>query len=414
MDLLAAMTVSAPVLVLLDDLHWAQRPTLRLLEHVVRSPRLERLCLVAAARDAPSDRTDAFASALPTIARLHGVERVNVEPFDEVGVRRFVASATGTLAESLPGSLEPVVHQLTELSAGNAFFLTESWQHLLDSRHVRCDDGCWTVCPSQAAETPRSVREMVGQRLARLDDRARRALQLAACGGSTFDVRRIAAAAGTGVDQVLDAVDEAIGAGLLRDLGAGRVGFVHALVRQSIEDALSDERPDTLPPGGSERAAGHWATPRQRCWRVTSPPPFPSNRRRPRCTTPGWPPNARSTRSPSTTRSAVLQDVSTVAADDRDRADLLVDLATAYARSGDSLAALRCCEDAAGLARSLGDQGRLVRAARAMSEATWRGALHGGAAVTVLREALATERRPRDEMRNTGRTFGSARVERSR
>ena len=392
-DLLAAMTVSAPVLVVLDDLHWAQRPTLRLLDHVVRSPRLERLCLVAAARDAPSDRTDAFASALPTIARLHGVERVDLEPFDEVGVRRFVASATGTLAESLPGPLEPVVRQLTELSAGNAFFLTESWQHLLDSRHVRCDDGCWSVCPSQAAETPRSVREMVGQRLARLDDRARRALQLAACGGSTFDVRLIAAAAGAGVGQVLDAVDEAIGAGLLRDLGAGRVGFVHALVRQSIEDALPT----------SDRTRCHRAV--ANALLDTGDAEATVLARHFTAAVPLEPPSiavhyARlaAQRSIDTVSFddaiAVLQDVSTVAADDRDRADLLVDLATAYARSGDSFAALRCCEDAAGLARSLGDQGRLVRAARAMSEATWRGALHGGAAVTVLREALATELDP--------------------
>ena len=192
MDLLVALTSSAPALIVLDDLHWAQHPTLRLLEHVVRSPRLERLCIVATARNAPNDRTDAFARAFPTIARLHAVDRVDIEPFDEGGVRRFVASATGTLPENLPRSLEAVVQQLTELSAGNAFFLTESWQQLLDSRHLRHEDGRWSLGPSQASEAPRSVREMVSHRLTRLADRARRVVQLAACSGVSFDVHVIA------------------------------------------------------------------------------------------------------------------------------------------------------------------------------------------------------------------------------
>ncbi len=392
-DLLVGLTSSAPVLIVLDDLHWAQRPTLRLLEHIVRSPRLERLCVVATARDAPNDRTEAFARAFPTIARLHGVDRVDIEPFDEGGVRRFVASATGTLPENLPRSLEAVVQQLTELSAGNVFFLTESWRQLLDSRHLRHEDGRWSLGPSQASEAPRSVREMVSHRLTRVADRARRVLQLAACSGVSFDVHVIGRAAHTGVDHVLDAVAEGTAAGLLRDVGPGRAAFVHALVRQSIEGSLP----------ASDRARCHLALATGLLDTGNAEPSVLA--RHFAAAVPLEPPSTavhyarlaaqRSIETVSFDDAiAVLHDVSTVVVDDRDHADIFVDLATAHARSGDSLTAAGYCQDAAGLARTLGDHRRLVRAAKAMSEATWRGTLHGGAAVALLREALADERDP--------------------
>jgi hypothetical protein len=173
---------------------------------------------------------------------------------------------------------------------------------------------------------------MVGQRRS-TDDGARRAAARR-LRRLEFDVRRIAAAAGTGVDQILDAVDAAIGAGLLRDLGAGRAGFVHALVRQSIEDALPT----------SDRARCHRAV--ANALLATGDAEATVLARHFTAAVPLEPPStavhyARLAAQRSTTRSHRRPDkccrMFPRSADDR-IADLLVDLATARP-SGDSLAA---------------------------------------------------------------------------
>ncbi|MEA3215580.1 MAG: hypothetical protein QOJ19_1736 [Acidimicrobiia bacterium] len=392
-DLLVALNGRGPVLFVLDDIHWAQRPTLRLLEHVLRSGRVDRLCVLATTRSTPSDRTDAFSDALSTLVRLPGVERVELERFDEMGVRRFVANVTGTLAETLPRPLEAVVRQLVERSGGNAFLLAESWQHLVDTERVRRENRQWAVGVLHASDTPRSVREMVSHRVARLPDRARRTLEVAACVGMSFDVRIIARAAHEDVDSVLSFAADAVGAGLLAELSPGRFGFVHSLVRQSLEDSLS-----TI-----DRARHHLAVAAALHTRGQGEAAILS--RHYAAAVPLEPPSTavryareaarRSLQTVSFDDAiAVLHNAFAVADDDLDRADLLVDLAAAYARSGDSAAAARCCQEAADLARDTGDTQRLVRAAQTMSEATWRGALHGAPAAAMLREALAVETDP--------------------
>ena len=392
-DLLVGLSGVGPVLVVLDDVHWAQRPTLRLLEHVLRSGRLERVCVLATARDTTGDRTGAYVDALPTLARTFGVERVNLERFDEAAVRRFVANATGTLAETLPGQLEAVVRQLAERSNGNAFLLAESWQHLVNTRRVRRDGGRWNVDVLHSHDTPRSVREMVHQRVARLRDGARGTLEVAACVGQTFEVRLVSAATQESVESVLTDVAEAVDAGLLVELGPGRFAFLHALVRQSLEDSLSP----------SDRAHHHLAV--ARALEARGDGEAAVLARHYAAAVPLEPPAtavryARQAAGISLETVsfddaiAVLQHGLAVVDDEMDRADLLVDLATAFARSGDSTEAIRCCEEAARRARVPGGGGQLERAARVLSEAIWRGALHGGPAVALLREALAGDTDP--------------------
>lgn len=386
-QLLVAATEVAPVLVVLDDLHWAQRPTVLLLEHLLRSGRLGRLCIVVTARDEPSDRTEAFVTAVDAWNRLSGAKRVGVAPFDEAGIRRFVASATGTLVESLPAPLEPVVRHLAERTGGNAFFLVESWQQLIDNAQVRRLDDGWLADLAGTGDTPRSVREMVDQRIARLGPAARRALELAAAMGESFEIRLLAAAARITVADAMDIVARGTDFGLLKAVSPARAGFVHALVRQSIEaSSTSGDRARhhlavanaLLDAGGAEAAllARHFAA------AVPLEPPATAVRYAREA--------ARSSMETASFDDAitVLRDVEQVVDDDRTRADILVDLAVAYARSGDALTSTRCCEEAARLARQRGDQVCLARAAEAMYEATWRGALPAGSAAALVGEAL--------------------------
>lgn len=391
--LLVAAGKVAPVLLVLDDLHWAQRPTVRLLEHLLRSDRLERLCILATARDESGDRTEAFITSAGRWSRVPGVERVDVEPFDEASIRRFVANATGTLVESRPPSLEPVVRRLLERTGGNAFLLAELWQHLIGTGQVRRVDDGWFPSLTNSEDTPRSVREVVSQRMARLAPADRVTLELAATIGDSFESRLLAAAARITVADALDLVARGQALGLVAEVAPTRAAFVHALVRQSIVASLAPGdrarhhlavAQALLDMGRTEAAllARHFAA------AVPLEPPSTAVR------------YARQAAQSSIETVAfddaiaVLRVAEQIVDDDVSLADLLVDLAAAYARSGDAPAATRCLDDAARLARQHRHQECLVRAAKVMYEATWRGALPGGPAAALLREALAEEVSP--------------------
>jgi hypothetical protein len=114
-DLLARLAEHRPVLVVLEDVHWARRPTTRLLQHLVRSTRLGRVCVFATFRNAPADMGDALSEALPELRNRPGVSRVALHGFDAKGVRAFVSAVA---AEDVGPGLEPVVRHLVVHTGG--------------------------------------------------------------------------------------------------------------------------------------------------------------------------------------------------------------------------------------------------------------------------------------------------------
>ena len=384
-DLLSGIACRQPVLLLLDDLHWAARPTVRLVEHVLRSGRLERLLVVMAYRDAPMEQTDAFAEALGELCRRPGVERIRLDCFDEHAIRSFVAAASG--APEVPPALEPVVTHLVRNTAGNAFLVTESWRHLLETARVQHGPIGWTAAALQHLDVPVSIREMTNARLVRLPASCGLLVKLGACSGLSFELATVAAAANQSIEVALELASRAVAAGLLVPVAPGRFGFVHALVRQAIEDGLSaSERPQhhlalarTLARASrpdDALLAHHFAA------AIPLEPPATAVRHARAAA-------YRSMKSVSFDDAiSVLGNALAVVTDDVERADLLIDLASAHALSGASLQAAKCCLEAAALARAQGAGGRVIRAAQAMVEATWRGALFGDPSVRLLQESL--------------------------
>ncbi len=154
-------------------------------------------------------------------------------------------------SRSSAGEVPPdeLAEQLRQYTAGNPFFLTALLSHLDDVAHVRTDDGAWvTATELGAAGLPASVRGVIARRLSHLDSSAREALDVAAVTGLTFDERIIRGVLGSSVDETVDALDAATAGGLVREDGAGRYAFTHALVRHAVLDGLSKTR----------RAHLHW------------------------------------------------------------------------------------------------------------------------------------------------------------
>jgi DNA-binding SARP family transcriptional activator len=217
-ELLRSESAVHPMLIVLDDLQWADAPSLRMIEHVLRHELPGRVMVLATVRvpsDDPTPELDRVAAALSRDGLL---TRLNVDPL-----------GTDTVAELLrrTGHDEAQAGELHAATGGNAFFLTEL------IRHTEGDVG---------DELPESIRAMIGLRLDRLDPRVVQVLNLAAVAGSAATLPVLVDASGLEGDDLLDATDVAVAAGLLVEDGAGRLNVPHALIGQAIRARLGRTR----------------------------------------------------------------------------------------------------------------------------------------------------------------------------
>ena len=218
-DWLADEATRRPLILALDDLHWAARPTLQAFLHLARSDRLARVLILATYRDTELDREHPFNVALADLRREEDVERVTVGGLDREGVAAFVGAEHAALAD-----------QISEQTQGNPFFVSQLLRHLAEAGTL--DD---TV--------PDGVRDVVGRRVARLSAQTGELLRVAAVAGPEFETSIVATVTDQSDAVALDGFDAAIGAGLLLETETpGRLRFVHALARQALEEDLTSLR----------------------------------------------------------------------------------------------------------------------------------------------------------------------------
>lgn len=218
--LLETASAGAPVLLILDDLHWAAKPTLLLLRHLLRFGEHARVQIVGTYRSTDLDRSHPLAAMLADLHRDGTANRISLGGLDEDDVTTYVAEA-GYDDEEL-------AHALASVTGGNPFFLIEALRHVDES------GGVW-----DQSTLPQGVREAVSRRLSRLPVETNKALATAAVVGSRFAVDLVEQV--TGVDLV-DAFDEARRAGIVIEEPGGNYRFNHAIVRQSLLAELASVR----------------------------------------------------------------------------------------------------------------------------------------------------------------------------
>jgi len=237
--LLANASRAAPLVIVLDDLHWADKASLVLLRSLVRSSRPAALLLIGTYRETDLARTHPLAELLADLRREPRVERVLLRGLGPEDVSALVASRG---QQDPPAEFVAALHAETE---GNPFFVEEVLRHLVETGALRRDAGRWTSERRiEELGIPEGVREVVGRRLSRLSETANQALGVAAVIGREFDAALIEAAGGPAGDALLDALDEAAGVRLIVEApGAlGRFAFSHALVRQTLYEELATLR----------------------------------------------------------------------------------------------------------------------------------------------------------------------------
>ncbi len=237
---LRTTAASAPLLLVLDDLHWADPPTLALFRHVVHETANDRVMILGTYRDTDLDRAHPLSAALAEFRRIGAVQRMAIDGLDRDGVAQFLERSAGHDLDDAGLALADAVFAET---TGNPFFVGEIMRNLVESGALVVRDGRWTSDLTLAqVGLPEGVREVVGRRISRLDEPTQRSLSVAAVIGAEFDVRVLADVIGIDEDDALDQLDRARATGLLNEVGLDRYRFGHALVRTTLLEELTTTR----------------------------------------------------------------------------------------------------------------------------------------------------------------------------
>jgi class 3 adenylate cyclase/tetratricopeptide (TPR) repeat protein len=236
---LANAATARPLVLMLDDLHWADKPTLLLLQYLARNLRRERVMIVCTYRDVELDRTHPLADMIASLRREHLYERVLLRGLDRDEVKSFI-EAVGE--QETPALFAETVYRETE---GNPFFVAEILRHLAESGALERVDGHWAGSAEGVAEQlPEGVREVIGRRLSRLGDDCNKMLTIGAAMPGGFTLEVVSRVLDTDEDVVLDLLDEALDRQILRERRDqyGTYEFNHALIRQTLYSELSTPR----------------------------------------------------------------------------------------------------------------------------------------------------------------------------
>jgi tRNA A-37 threonylcarbamoyl transferase component Bud32/tetratricopeptide (TPR) repeat protein len=228
---------NVPLVLLFDDLHWADESTLLLLEHLAQHAPRMRLLMLGTYRDVDLDVGRPFAKSIERMARQRVAERITLRRMPRDDVAGLLASLG---APDPPPALVDAIFHETE---GNPFFIEEVFRHLRDEGRVLDEGGHWLRDIDIAElEVPEGVRLVIGRRLERAGERCRAVLAAAAVIGPRFDLRLLQAVADSTEDDVLDALEAAERAGLILAQHSGRdtrYAFSHELIRQTLLSSLS-------------------------------------------------------------------------------------------------------------------------------------------------------------------------------
>ena len=226
---LRSVAEQQPLLIVLDDLHWADGPTLAMLTHLAKDIARARILVIGTYRDTDLDRQHPLSRTLGELNRESLFTRINLRGLTQDEVGEYIRTTAQIVP---PPGLVQRVHEETE---GNAFFLSEVV-------NLMTQEGTLTSTTGDV-RIPEGVKEALGRRLDRLSPEANGLLSLAAVIGREFEHDQLVVVAEKGDDEVLRLMEEALAARVLEETGqVGRYRFTHALMQETLLGELSTAR----------------------------------------------------------------------------------------------------------------------------------------------------------------------------
>ncbi len=241
--LLREASADQPIVLLLDDLHWADKPTLLLLRYLTSQGQDMPALLIATYRESDLTRGHPLTDVLAELHREQGVERIALRGLDEPNIVELMERAAGHELDEQGLALAQELFRETD---GSPFYTGELLRHLLESGTIHeAEEGGWAVRGSLSElGLPQSVREVVGRRVERLGEETQKALQVAAVIGRDFDQELLRRVTDYSDDALLDLLEEAVEASVLVEstIVAGRFSFAHALINHTLYEDLGTTR----------------------------------------------------------------------------------------------------------------------------------------------------------------------------
>lgn len=235
---LTVVSRRAPLVVCLDDLHWADGGTAAMLRHVARVLPPHRVLMVGTYRDTEVARRHPLAEVLTALHRESNFKRIKLRGLEADDVGELLA----LLSDDLP---DVAVDLMTKTTNGNPFFIREVVHHLAEEGKIAAEGdgpGAFDLSISQLG-IPDGIRDTIHRRLSRLSPAANRLLGVACAVEGEFNFGVVAEVADVEEVGALDALDEAIAAQLVQPVGGSSVNrFSHALIRQTLYEDLSAAR----------------------------------------------------------------------------------------------------------------------------------------------------------------------------
>ena len=225
-----------PLLLVAEDVHWADAETLLLLRRLARTSPEARILVLATYRDRGEEIGPALSDTLAELSRLDGMTRLSLGKLSDEDVSAFIRASTDAEAD---GGLASTIGELT---GGTPLLLCELWRDLRESGAVEVSgDGVHLSRPIAELRGPERLRDVVRQRLSRLAPETTSTLELASVAGTQFEVRVLAQAAGLAQAAVATAVEEAMRHGLVEELPELQPAwrFTHELVRRAVYDRIT-------------------------------------------------------------------------------------------------------------------------------------------------------------------------------
>jgi class 3 adenylate cyclase/tetratricopeptide (TPR) repeat protein len=241
--LLQEVAQSAPMCVVLDDLHWADGQSVALLKHVVRTVEQGALQVIATYRDSDLGKDHPLSAVLADLRSIEGVQRLALHGLGADEVAQIMTVVAGY---ELDEDILQLAKEIAAETDGNPFFVGEILRGLWESGGLTFDEasGRWSVDHSAAITLPESVREVIERRVERLGSEALEVLTRAAVIGRVFDLELLESMLDIEEGQLLDHLEAAVAASLLGESSerVGQFRFAHALINQTLYEGLGATR----------------------------------------------------------------------------------------------------------------------------------------------------------------------------
>ena len=235
------LSTAKGLLFFIDDLHWADQGTLSLVHYLLRRLRNERVLILGGYREVELDRTHPLAASLVEWNRERLTTRIQLGRLTKEDCGELLAAMFEQ--DEITDEFNEAIYRETE---GNPFFIEEVVKALVDQGQIYRENLEWQRGDIDDLAIPQSIKEAIGRRLDRLNPQSIEALQYAAILGKTFEFNELLTIYSNGdqsnreqEDLLLDALDEALNAQLLRALEGETFGFTHDKIRETLYEELN-------------------------------------------------------------------------------------------------------------------------------------------------------------------------------